>query len=69
MSAFRAEVVAEALKTRQLRLYSDCHLTSWEASEAELSSISAYLDDFWCQGWLTIGQLEDPAEMPRRAVA
>jgi hypothetical protein len=41
MSEFRATVVVEALQTRQIRLYATCQVSSWDASEAELTHIRA----------------------------
>jgi len=36
---FRVSVIAEALQTLEIRLYAECRLTSWEASELELAQI------------------------------
>jgi hypothetical protein len=33
----------EALQTLEIRLYAECHLTSWEASELELAQIREYM--------------------------
>ena len=43
LTGFRVSVIAEALQTLEIRLYSECHLTSWEASEFELAQIREYL--------------------------
>ena len=51
LSEFRTEVIADALHTGQLRLYSPCHLNGWDASDAELRKISAHLADSWNAGW------------------
>ncbi len=39
LTGFRVSVIAEALQTLEIRLYAECHLTSWEASELELAQI------------------------------
>jgi hypothetical protein len=44
LAGFRISVVAEALRTLEIRLYANCHLTSWEASELELAQIRQYMD-------------------------
>jgi hypothetical protein len=44
LTGFRISVVAEALQTMEIRLYANCHLTSWEASELELARIRQYMD-------------------------
>ena len=44
LTGFRISVVAEALQTLEIRLYANCHLTSWEASELELARIRQYMD-------------------------
>jgi hypothetical protein len=43
LTGFRISVVAEALQTLEIRLYAECHLTSWEASELELAQIREYM--------------------------
>ena len=43
LTGFRVSVIAEALQTLEIRLYSECHLTSWEASELELAQIREYM--------------------------
>ena len=47
LTGFRISVVADALDTGDLRLYANCHLASWDASEAELAQIREYLDATW----------------------
>jgi hypothetical protein len=44
LAGFRVSVVAEALQTLEIRLYANCHLTSWHASEVELAQLRRYLD-------------------------
>src|SRR5664279_5937602 len=46
-TAYRISVVVEALQTLQIRLYADCHLTSWDASDAELAKMRVCLDAVW----------------------
>ena len=43
LTGFRISVIAAALDTGDIRLYSSCHLASWEASDAELRAIHGYL--------------------------
>ena len=43
LTGFRISVIAAALDTGDIRLYSSCHLASWEASDAELIVIPGYL--------------------------
>jgi hypothetical protein len=47
LTGFRISVVAEALQTLEMRLYANCHVTSWDASEAELEHLRKYLDVVW----------------------
>jgi hypothetical protein len=47
LTGFRISVVAEALQTSEIRLYANCHLTSWDASGAELARMRQYLDVVW----------------------
>ena len=57
LTGFRISVVVEALQTLEIRLYANCHLTSWDASEAELSAhLRKYLDVVWSE------QLPEEAE-------
>jgi len=44
LTGFRISVVADALNTGDLRLYANCHLASWDASERELAQIREFLD-------------------------
>ncbi len=37
-------VVIEAVLSGQIRLYSNCHLAAWDASERELHALLEYLD-------------------------
>jgi hypothetical protein len=50
LTGFRISVVADALSTGQIRLYSNCHVASWNASEAELTQMRDYLDTVWSTG-------------------
>lgn len=34
-TGYRISVVVEALQTLQIRLYADCHVAGWDASDAE----------------------------------
>ena len=43
LTGFRVSVIAEALQTLEIRLYAECHLASWEASEFELAQIREYV--------------------------
>lgn len=43
-TGFRISVVADALHTGDLRLYANCHVASWDVSEAELEQIREFLD-------------------------
>src|ERR1700691_161471 len=47
--SFRISVVADALKTGDIRLYANCHIASWHASEAELETIREFLDATWIE--------------------
>jgi hypothetical protein len=47
LTAFRISVVADALANRDLRLYSTCHVASWDASQSELERIRQFLDASW----------------------
>jgi hypothetical protein len=51
LSEFRLSVVAEAIVTRQLRLYAQCHVASWDASDIELDKVHSHLDALWSDGW------------------
>ncbi|HEY2684781.1 MAG TPA: hypothetical protein VGI93_14785 [Steroidobacteraceae bacterium] len=54
VSEFRTEVIADALHTRELRLYAACHLAGWDASESELQEITAHLAAGWNAGWQAV---------------
>ena len=56
LTGFRISVVAEALQTLEMRLYANCHVTSWDASEAELAHLRKFLDVVWLE------QLPETAE-------
>lgn len=47
LTGFRISVVAEALQTLEMRLYANCHVTSWDASETELAHLRKCLDVVW----------------------
>jgi hypothetical protein len=47
--SFRISVVADALRTGDIRLYANCHIASWHASEAELETIRQFLDATWSE--------------------
>jgi hypothetical protein len=49
LTGFRVGVVADALATGDLRLYTECHLASWDASEADLKAIREFLDVTWSE--------------------
>ena len=49
LTGFRFSVVAAALATGDLRLYSSCHLASWDAGELELGQIREFLDAAWSE--------------------
>ena len=49
LAGFRISVVADALNTGDLRLYANCHLASWDASERELAQIREFLDATWSE--------------------
>ena len=46
-TGYRISVVVEALQTLQIRLYADCHVASWDASDAELAQIRECLNAVW----------------------
>ena len=56
LTGFRISVVVEALQTLEMRLYANCHVTSWDAGEAELAHLRKYLDVVWLE------QLPETAE-------
>jgi hypothetical protein len=49
LTGFRVEVVADALATGDIRLYTGCHVASWDASEADLKEIREFLDVTWSE--------------------
>jgi hypothetical protein len=49
LTGFRLSVVAHALDTGDIRLYSNCHLVSWDASESEIRQIRDFLDATWSE--------------------
>lgn len=44
LSGFRASVIA-AGRGADVRLYANCHLVSWDATEQEMQAMRVYLDD------------------------
>jgi hypothetical protein len=44
LTGFRISVVADALRTGEIRLYAPCHVASWEASEEEIFLLHEYLE-------------------------
>jgi hypothetical protein len=49
LTGFRISVVADALRTGELRLYAACHIASWEASEKEIFLLHEYLEAGWSE--------------------
>jgi hypothetical protein len=49
LTGFRISVVAEALRTGEIRLYAGCHVVSWEASEKEIFLLHEYLEAGWSE--------------------
>lgn len=49
LTGFRISVVADALRTGEIRLYAMCHVVSWEASEKELFLLHEYLEAGWSE--------------------
>jgi len=49
LTGFRFSIVAAALATGSLRLYSSCHAASWDASGPELEKIREFLDVAWSE--------------------
>jgi hypothetical protein len=49
LSGFRISVVADALRTGEIRLYAACHVVSWEASEKEIFLLHEYLEAGWSE--------------------
>jgi|HubBroStandDraft_6_1064221.scaffolds.fasta_scaffold477997_1 hypothetical protein len=44
---FRISVIADAFGSGEIRLYADCHVVGWDASQKELEAIVEYLDAAW----------------------
>jgi hypothetical protein len=44
---FRISVIADAFESGEIRLYADCHVVGWDASQKELKTIVEYLDAAW----------------------
>jgi hypothetical protein len=55
LTGFRISIIADALNTGDIRLYSLCHLASWDASRSEIDQIREYLDATWRQNLPTAG--------------
>jgi hypothetical protein len=49
LTGFRISVVADALRTGEIRLYVPCHVISWEASEKEIFLLHEYLEAGWSE--------------------
>jgi hypothetical protein len=49
LTGFRISVVADALRTGEIRLYAGCHIVSWEASEKEIFLLHEYLEAGWSE--------------------
>jgi hypothetical protein len=49
LTGFRISVVADALRTGEIRLYAACHVVSWEASEKEIFLLHEYLEAGWSE--------------------
>jgi hypothetical protein len=47
LAGFRLSIIANALDTGDIRLYSICHLASWDATPSELEQIR----EFWNATW------------------
>lgn len=47
LTAFRISVIADGLANGDIRLYVDCHVASWDASQSELERIRQFLDATW----------------------
>jgi hypothetical protein len=43
LAEFRVSVLADAILGDPIRLYANCHLVSWDASDVELASIRDHL--------------------------
>jgi hypothetical protein len=44
LTGFRISVVADALRTGEIRLYALCHVVGWEASEKEIFLLQECLE-------------------------
>jgi hypothetical protein len=44
LTAFRLSVVADGLENGDIRLYANCHVASWDATQSELEHIRRFLD-------------------------
>jgi hypothetical protein len=49
LTGFRISVIADALRTGEIRLYAPCHVVGWEASEKEIFLLHEYLDAGWSE--------------------
>ncbi len=47
LAGFRLTVVAEALEVGQIRLYTSCHVASWDASAGEIKTMRDYVYATW----------------------
>lgn len=47
LAGFRFSVLEDALATGEIRLYANCHVTSWQGSAQELAAMREYLDTVW----------------------
>ena len=47
LTSFRISVIADGLASGDIRLYSNCHLASWDASKSELEHIRQFVDARW----------------------
>ena len=50
LAGFRFSVLEDALATGEIRLYANCHVTSWQGSAPELAAMRDYLDTVWGTG-------------------
>jgi hypothetical protein len=44
---FRISVIADAFESGEIRLYANCHVVGWDASQEELKAIVEHLDAAW----------------------
>jgi hypothetical protein len=61
MTGFRISVVTDALDCGDIRLYANCHVASWEASEAEIEQIREFLDADWSENPQSAALTDQPA--------